>query len=685
MNGVTGGELRHAERTVWAYDNADVSEGLRIERRRERRGQAWELTAAYVNESASPVRIESLDALDVRIADGADWTATWFTSAWGSEFEPVSADVTGGLLVEVSSGRSSHGAHPILILSSSDVVVIVAIAWSGNWRFEIDERGVLRGGVSPRDFGVVLEAGEKVNAPSVFVATGAGLAEAGRNLAGAIGHLIPRTVWSDSMPTEWNHWWPYEDLGIDESTFLEQARAAGALGVELATLDAGWFGSSEIDSDWQQQRGDWTDVNLARFPSGLAALADATRAAGVEFGIWIEPEALGAGARTRTELPEIVATRSRPDASTKITVSLDPSDPTFLGYVCLGSPAGRDFVARSLSTLIGETGARWVKIDFNVDPGSGCDRTDHGHGADDGLFRHYEGLYQVLDAFRAQHPEVIVESCSSGGLRLDLGIARHVHCQFLSDLDWTEHHLQVLWATALWLPPAGILHWSWSQWRGEHPDQRRELAALTAAEFDREIRAAMLHRFGISFVVTDLAPHLGERLAAHVADYRRLVAPILRRGVLSADGAQPLRHGRGERRPTFQVDDERSHLVASFDLDARGGALTTAWSRLDPTAVYDVEEIAGNGPRWSATGSELMSGVTAAGCLGWRSRGVARIEWLPSLLGATRLQAPVESSSADHAVTAAAADHACGRQAAGYGTGDDDSAAASPENSSGIR
>ena len=57
--------------------------------------------------------------------------------------------------------------------------------------------------------------------------------------------------------TEWNHWWPYEDVEIDEDTFLAEAEVAAGLGLEIAVLDAGWFGASSADSSWHDQRGDW--------------------------------------------------------------------------------------------------------------------------------------------------------------------------------------------------------------------------------------------------------------------------------------------------------------------------------------------------------------------------------------------------------------------------------------------
>lgn len=595
-----------------AVDQPHADAGVRDVRAWLPRGAGWEATLQRTGEGAEAVRIRRLDALELQL-EAHDWTARSFSSSWGSEFEPVVHDRIEGLRVGVRAGRSSHGAHPLLVLQSSAGVVLISVAWSGNWRIEIDESRVVRAGISPEDFFLDLAAGETVAAPGVFVVAARTLAEAGARLAAASGTVIPRTTWSDAMPTEWNHWWPYEDRDIDAATFLAETARAVDVGIEVCTLDAGWFGRADDAADWQTERGDWETENTARFPEGVDGLAAAVRRAGAEFGVWIEAEALGADARARRDHPDIVATRSQPDGAPRITVSLDANDPSFLGYVCLGSPAGRRFAAEAMDAVVARTGARWLKLDFNVDPGSGCDREDHGHGAGDGLYRHYEGLYTVLDDFRRRHPDVVLESCSSGGLRLDIGLARHVHCHFLSDPDWTEHHLQVLWGASLMLPPAALLHWAWSQWRGDHPAQRRDLQTIETASFDRSVRAAMLHRTGFSLRLTALPEVLLDRVRDHVDAFRTHVAPLLPEGVLLPLTDQPRRGGDGCRVPAFQLDSRRGHLLGVFALDGLDEEVLLRFHGLHADRLYDVVPLADDEPSFVATGSSLHRGVRRRG------------------------------------------------------------------------
>ncbi|QGN32748.1 alpha-galactosidase [Microlunatus sp. Gsoil 973] len=585
----------------------------------------WELSMTLTNTGADPVAVARMDPLQARLMGGS-WRTLAFRSAWGDEYRPEHGETDVDLWFETRAGRSAHGHSPWVGLERDGAGLVVAPAWSGNWHVDVTEGGTLTAGISNWLFETEIGPGDSIIAPSVVIAAGTDLETAAVELTAAVGSdWVPRSPASDRLDVEWNHWWPYEDAEVDENVIAANADLAAELGFGYATVDAGWFGPSDAGSFWSRCRGDWDLVNEIRFPAGLAALGSRIRRAGVRAGIWIEAEAVGRDARLRRERPEILALAvdgRRPDRSYGVgTESLDPDDPTFLGYVCCGSEQGRRFVRESLESVVQRTGAEWVKLDFNVDPDAGCTRTDHGHGAADGLYRHYLGLYQVLDDFRVAHPEVVLEACSSGGLRTDLGLARHVHCTFLSDPDYTEHHLQVLWGASLMLPPASILHWSWSQWRGDYPPAKLDFAGLSPEEFDATLRAAMLHRFGVSLRLPDLRPDQRESLRRHVTVFTHHVAPLVRDGVLHRLTGQPLRRGRGERTPAFQLSADDHHLLAAFGLPGstgqtfvrpRGLAADRRYQLFDPftgtRSTHSSAELADNGiPVPARTG--LLSSV----------------------------------------------------------------------------
>jgi len=492
-----------------------------------------------------------------------------FTSSWGLEFEPRSWPASEPVTVEVTSGRSSNQASPWLGVETADGACVLTLHWSGNWRLTSTPAadGVLvEVGLHPDGQQLHLAAGEVAELPAVSLGWGASTLAASAALA---GHLRGQVPPGPPLLTEWNHWWPYEDAEITEDLFLANARQAADLGLDVAVLDAGWFGRSDAGSDWVAERGDWHLVNAVRFPHGLRWLADQTRALGVDFGLWVEAEAVGPAATVAQQRPGLLA--------------LDASGER-LGYICLGSPEGREHIYATVHRLVEETGARWLKWDFNLDPGSGCTRTDHGHRGDDGLLQHYRGLYAVLDRLRAAHPGTVLEACASGGLRVDAGLAAHVDGFFLSDPDWTEHALAVLWGAAQMLPPRQLLHWPESEWRGEHRFQKVDYSGtlLTVDQFDTKIRAALLHRFGLSVRLTELRPDLRERLRTHVATWTAVVRPLLTAGVLVPLTLQPLREEQGHRQPAFQLSAGDEHVVAAFRLPPTG-----SWQPVRPIGLAD--------------------------------------------------------------------------------------------------
>ena len=580
----------------------------------------WEFKLSATNLSPDAISLSRLDSAALAL-QGGTWRVESFASAWGDEFRPKTATTAHDSFFGVRSGRSSHGESPIVyfVRESDGYTVIVSPAWSGNWHIDVLAGGYVSAGISTWNLNLAIEPNETINAPSVVVAAGESKEIAQRNLQSTIrDNWLPRTKSTDSIPVEWNHWWPYEDAEVTQEVIIENAKLSQDLAIDAIVVDAGWFGESKLDTNWTDLRGDWSLVNLARFPDGLAKLGESILEMGKSPGIWIELEAVGAKSELRRSLPGAMARDDsglRPDPSYRVgTVSLDPSDPGFLGYVCLGSPEGWAHTYNSVKTVVSTMQARWLKMDFNIDPGFGCTRTDHGHGAGDGLLRHYEGLYKLLDQIRSDFPELLIEACSSGGLRVDLGLAKHVHCFFLSDPDYTEHHLQVLWGTAHMLPPLAILHWPWSWWRNGYEPSQLDWSKVEVETFDVMMRAAMFHRIGVSYPLPKMPPRLLERLGYHLEVFKQHVAPILATSNLVSLTDSPLRGNLGERNSVWQlisnVEDE-VHLVLSMKLEESAAAARFTPTQLDGNREYDIVDLESR-KAVSALGKEIDSELISA-------------------------------------------------------------------------
>jgi alpha-galactosidase len=301
------------------------------------------------------------------------------------------------------------------------------------------------------------------------------------------------------------------------------------------------------------------------------------------------------------ELPDFIALR----------------DSERLGYVCFANPAVQEWALNTLDRLVVEHGADWIKLDFNLDPGAGCDRTDHGHGAGDGLFEHYRGYYAVLDRFRQRHPEVLLENCSSGGLRIDLGILQHLHTTFLSDPDWPEHSLQLFWGATLMLAPEVCLRWSYCDWLTTHRAQlfNPQDPLLQPHQFDYYTRIAMMSGFGISQRLPDLPVWVATRLAHHLQTYQELIRPFVRTADCYRLSAQPQRWGEGDRWASFQfaMTGDNQHLLFVFRLPGGESERTIYPRGLTVDRVYPIRWLDEERSEERLGGELMRDGLTFSG------------------------------------------------------------------------
>jgi alpha-galactosidase len=450
------------------------------------------------------------------------------------------------------------------------------------------------------EFSHELRPGDEIEGAHVALAWGRDLNDISQQYA-AVGraHWYPRNALSSRAPVEWNHWWSYEDVDIHEEVFARNVESAAKLGMEVCTLDAGWFGPSDAATHWYEYRGDWDLVNTRRFPHGIRAVADHTHARGMAFGLWCEIEGLGVKAQLAKDHPDFVATRKSER----------------LGYVCFGNPAVQEWAFQTLSRLIREYACDWIKLDFNLDPGAGCDRADHGHQPGDGLYAHYMGYYRTLERVRAAFPEVVLENCSSGGLRIDLGILRRTDMTFLSDPDWPVHDLQIFWGASCMLAPDALLHWGYCDWRSTNPPPQQKFNPhdphLTREQFDYYTRMSMLGLYGYSQKLPELPGWMAERVAVHNRIYKETVRRFVREGDLYRLTTQPRRSGEGERWCAFQYSlpgaaQASEHLLFVFRLPGAEAKRSIRMENLDSGATYRVEGLEGD---FSAqmSGRELMA------------------------------------------------------------------------------
>lgn len=553
------------------------------------------------NISSGDIKITRIDSVH-GILPVCKRKLTYFTSAHGKEFTPEAAALVGTKILETTSGRSCRSTHPWFSLEGEDDSSLTcSVAWSGNWimRFEpIEDDGYrISGGLNNWQFSKVLKPGDAMEGVHViYLYQPCGDPDSIPVEFGRWGrkYWYPKKPDSMNMHVEWNHWYPYTDRYINEDVFKANVDKSRKLGMDVCTLDAGWFGPSEESTEWYFIRGDWHRVNQVRFPSGIKALADYTHSKGLKFGIWCEIEAAGQDAELSRLHPELVAKR----------------DGWQLGYVCMGNPETVKWAFGVLENLIAGYGADWIKIDFNLDP-AGCNRTDHGHGEGDGLYEHYKGLYRLVDMIREKYPQVLLENCSGGGMRLDLGLQKHFHLAFLSDPDYPVHAHQVFWGAAAMFHPSVCLHWVWSQTLAEqhnNGDNEPIKADMPEYKFDYIIRNALLKNPGFSYRLPELPQWCQKRLAYHIGFYKNKIKPFIEEADLYRLTGQTLRTGGGDRWNAYLyiTEDKKDALMFIFKLPGGEKERVLRLKGLNQDVLYKLE-FQDSGRSIEKAGASLMN------------------------------------------------------------------------------
>jgi alpha-galactosidase len=570
-------------------------------------------TAVFYNDTDEDIRLYRLDVgMSVK---SECMTLQYFTSDWGSEFFPHEQEINSEFSFGSTSGRSSKGFSPWAGLITPQRCYSVALAWSGCWNCTVNpeqEQFQFTMGLSSEGFYTDIAPGGSFTSASIYVAEGESVEEASLQMRRYFRSRL--SLLNDGgiadVPLEYNEWWPYEDKYITEDIYLENAKIAKELGCRYAVMDAGWFGS-ENGQGWYEKRGDWDVINKERFPSGMKALCDNAKKIGILPGIWCEIEAVGQSAELNHTHDNIIAKR----------------DGKSLGYVCLGSKEGRAWAMSVVDKILGEYGAKWIKFDFNLDPAPGCNARNHGHGEGDGLYAHYIGYYNLLDDIHRKYPDVVIENCSSGGLRHDIEMLSHTHWGHLSDPDYTEFHLQVFWGALSYLHQSACLHFSWSEVLQDH-----NLGILNPIsedmepyKFDYYIRAVLMGIPGFSYRLPEMPEWCKGRLKELAGFYEDIYQDYILNGDAYRLTPQPLMGGKGERFPVFQFNNASTEAVVfAFRLQGAEPQQLVYPKGLIGDVLYEVSYI-DSGRTATAFGRELQTNGILLSDLPEESSEVVRI------------------------------------------------------------
>jgi alpha-galactosidase len=363
-----------------------------------------------------------------------------FAGHWGKERAPQRRPLTVGAHVrEGRKGRTGPDAATLLHVGvpgfsfADGEIWAVHTAWSGN-HIHYAERlftgaQVIGGGELLLPGEVILQTGQTYRTPWIYGSYARGLDAVARRF-----HRFLRAREShpsSTRPVTLNVWEAvYFDHDLDHLADL--AERAAAIGVERYVLDDGWFGARRND---HAGLGDWT-VSTEVWPRGLHPLVDKVTGLGMEFGLWFEPEMINLdSAIARTHPDWIMSTGDRL-----------PVESRHQQVINLGLPECYDYVRDAMFDILAEYKISYIKWDHNrdlIDAGTAP-------GGRPGVHEQTLAFYRLVDELKAAHPGLEIESCSSGGARVDLGVLERTDRIWVSDcIDPLERQQMNRWTTQL--------------------------------------------------------------------------------------------------------------------------------------------------------------------------------------------------------------------------------------------
>jgi alpha-galactosidase len=477
-------------------------------------GDAIEAVTKLENRSGTPVLVDSLASALLPLPAGLATIIAWRGRHNAELVETREALPDHGWHRETRLGIPGHGGPAGVYLLGdgwhAGLAIALQLAWSGDARLAVerdeDGRHVLSAAALLQPGELRLAAGEAHETPPLLLAiSGKGRGGAMAAMHAAVrarldwpgGAMRPRPVHLNS--------WEACYFAHDEQRIRQLAEAAARIGIERFILDDGWFAGRKDD---RAGLGDWVP-DPAKYPRGLAPIADHVHALGMEFGLWVEPEMVNPDSDLYRVHPNWVLHlpgQPRPTARHQLVLDMRRTDV-------------RDHLFAVLDGLLRSARIDYLKWDHNraLAPAGGAAQV--------------AGTYALLARLRAAHPQLEIESCAGGGGRSDAGIARFTH-RF-----WTSDNVDALARIGM---QRGFLAFLPPEVMGAHVGASPSHATGRHQSLDFRAAIAAQGHFGVELDPEAMAPQEQASLAGWIAWWKRWRAVIHGGQVQMGEGSDGL-------------------------------------------------------------------------------------------------------------------------------------------------
>ncbi|NDE51104.1 MAG: alpha-galactosidase [Actinobacteria bacterium] len=375
------------------------------------------------------------------IPNRADQTLD-FVGRWSNERNPQRRDIGIGRWVRESlEGRSGHNFTIGEIALTRETNFAngeawsIALSWSGNSQYSVEKTYEGMQSLGAREYfmpgEMVLKKNDLYEAPRLIAAYSSegldGLAQAHH------AYLRSRKSHPTTPRPLTLNLWEAIDFDHGDERVKPIIDAAAEIGVERVVLDDGWFGSRRND---RSGLGDW-QVSQDVWPHGLRSISDYVRSKGMQFGLWFEGEMISQDSQLFKSHPDwILQEKGRIPATWRHQQVLN-----------IAHPEAFEYILTSVDSVIKENTVSYIKWDHN--------RTliDAGYLEQAATHRQTKAIYRLFAELKKRNPGLEIESCASGGARIDFGIADHVDRFWVSDNnDALERQRIQRWSAQFFAP-----------------------------------------------------------------------------------------------------------------------------------------------------------------------------------------------------------------------------------------
>ena len=410
-------------------------------------------SARFVNRGEQALHLQSAMSLCLDLPDKG-YDMIQFSGAWARERYPKTRRLEQGIQsVGSIRGNSSHNHNPFMILKRPTAdefqgeAIGFSLVYSGNFlaQVEVDTYDTARVllGIHPHCFDWKLDPSEEFQTPeAVMVYTDQGLNHLSQTFHRLYQKRLARGYWRDRVRPILINNWEATYFDFTEDKLVEIAEKARECGVELFVLDDGWFGKRCGE---QAGLGDWV-ANPDRLKNGITGLAQRIEDLGMKFGLWFEPEMVNKDSDLYREHPDwIIQTPGRRNSHGRYQYVLDFSRKEVV-----------DRIYEMMDKILSEAKVSYIKWDMNRSITECYSVALPPDRQGEVYHRYILGVYDLYERLTSKFPQILFESCASGGGRFDPGMLYYAPQCWTSDDSDAVERIKIQYGTSYCYPVSSM-------------------------------------------------------------------------------------------------------------------------------------------------------------------------------------------------------------------------------------